>query len=731
MVEIGGDDDGFGGADDFGARDETEEARIAAVVAVVAHHEVVAGGHADGAEVAEGRAAGQSHDGVGAGAELFAGEDGGGALGGLEVAGAGGGRGEGGVGGRLAVDDELVTVEFDHVAREADDAFHETGAVVGGETHDDIAARGIGPAGEARRGERHAEIVGEFVDEDDVAAEDRGLHGAGRDVVDVGEGGFGARDEEKREGERADPVAPEDSGTGFGVHRRRLRRGGSEAEADWMGGAGGGPGGEEKLAKARARATLTGTPMNAPPRFFRLAALLAATVAAALAQAPRPNVVFILADDLGYGELGSYGQKIIRTPHLDRLAAEGMRFTQFYAGNTVCAPSRSVLMTGQHMGHTRVRGNAGAENPAAQTLRAGDVTVARVLQGAGYATGLVGKWGLGNAGEEGEPQRQGFDYCYGFLNQTHAHNHFPDFLWRNGERVALPNDITRVGPIEGVGYATKRVAYADDLFFDEARDFIERSKDQPFFLYLALTAPHANNERARILGDGQEVPSYGPYADQPWPDAQKGQAAMITRMDARIGDLLAQLKKLGLDERTLVIFTSDNGPHREGGPLQNPDFFAASGPLSGSKRALTEGGIRVPFIARWPGKIKAGAVSAHVGYFGDMMATLAELSGATAPKILDSISVVPELLGRGKQPAHDTLYWEFYEKGFSQAVLLGGRWKGIRLLAPDAPIQLFDLKNDLGEKTDLAIKQPERVARMAEIMRTAHVDNDYWKMPVK
>jgi uncharacterized sulfatase len=469
--------------------------------------------------------------------------------------------------------------------------------------------------------------------------------------------------------------------------------------------------------------------MNVSPRFVCVLISFLFSASLASAAAPRPNIIFILADDLGYGDLGSYGQKIIRTPHLDQLAAEGMRFTQFYAGNTVCAPSRSVLMTGLHMGHTRVRGNAGLENPEAQMLRAGDVTVARVLQASGYTTALIGKWGLGNAGDEGEPRKHGFDYSFGFLNQTHAHNHYPDFLWRNGERVALPNVVTQVGPVAGTGYATQRVVYASDLFFDEARDFIARSKTRPFFLYLALTVPHANNERARVLGDGQEVPSYGPYADQPWPDAQKGQAAMITRMDARVGDLIAQIKTLGLDDNTLVIFSSDNGPHREGGPLHNPEFFAASGPLNGTKRALTDGGIRVPWIARWPGKIKAGAVSAHVGYFGDVMATFVELTGATAPKILDSISLVPELLGRGEQAKHPYLYWEFYEKGFSQAVLLDGRWKGIRLLKPSAPIRLFDLQHDLGEKTDLAAQQPELVARAAAVMREAHVDNEFWKAP--
>ncbi len=251
---------------------------------------------------------------------------------------------------------------------------------------------------------------------------------------------------------------------------------------------------------------------------------------------PRPNLVLILADDLGYGDLGSYGQRTVQTPRLDRLAAEGIRFSQFYAGSTVCAPSRSVLMTGQHMGHTRVRGNAGAGNYAAQTLAASDVTIARLLRQAGYATGLVGKWGLGEIGSEGEPLRHGFDEFFGFVNQTHAHNHYPDFLWRGSTKVPLPNDLVPMGGVPGAGYATRRVAYAGDLFFDEAVAFIERHKGHPFFLELALTVPHANNERARALGDGQEVPDYGPYASKDWPEPMKGQAAMITRMDRRIGE---------------------------------------------------------------------------------------------------------------------------------------------------------------------------------------------------
>jgi arylsulfatase A-like enzyme len=460
---------------------------------------------------------------------------------------------------------------------------------------------------------------------------------------------------------------------------------------------------------------------------FRFALGLLVAVASAAAQAPKPNIIFILADDLGYGEVGCYGQKLIATPNIDRLAAEGMKFTQFYAGNTVCAPSRSVLMTGQHVGHTRVRGNAGG---LAQSLTASDVTVARVLHDAGYATGLIGKWGLGAEGEPGAPRSQGFDYYFGFLNQTHAHNHFPDFLWRNGERVALANVVTPVGTVEGTGYATKAVAYAGDLFRDEALAFVQRSAARPFFLYLAVIAPHANDERARVLGDGNEVPDYAPYVDRPWTTSAKGHAATITRLDTNVGELMAKLKQLGLDDRTLVIFTSDNGPHKEGGRDYDPEFFQASGPLRGVKRDLYEGGIREPFIARWPGAIKAGATSGQVGYFGDMMATFAELAGAKAPASTDSVSIVPTLLGRGPQPQHDYLYWEFYEGGVSQAVLLdGGRWKGVRVKSLAAPIEVYDLTSDIGEQHDVAAAHPELVTKFAGIMRTAHVDNEHWKIP--
>lgn len=447
----------------------------------------------------------------------------------------------------------------------------------------------------------------------------------------------------------------------------------------------------------------------------------------AAAEAPRPNIIYIMADDLGYGELGSYGQKLIETPNLDRLAREGLRFTRFYAGSTVCAPSRSVLMTGKHTGHTTVRGNGGrnrTDDP--QMLREGDFTVAEMLQRAGYKTGLVGKWGLGLEGSEGHPNRQGFDYFFGFLNQSHAHNHYPSFLWRNQEKVDLPNDLVPMGEV-GQGYSKNRKVYASDLFAREAEEFIERNQDQPFFLFFSLVLPHANNERTRALGNGAEVPDLGPYQGKDWSEQLKGHAAMITRMDSQVGHLMALLGKLGIDQKTLVMFTSDNGPHKESG--QDPTFFDPNGPLRGYKRDLFEGGVRVPFIARWPGKIAPGT-SDHVGYFGDLFATAAELAGEPAPEGLDSISFVPTLLGRtSAQKKHPYLYWEFHEGGFTQGILLGERWKGIRVKRLDAPIQVYDLANDPGEEHDIAAREPERVAEFRRLFTEARTDSPIW--PIK
>jgi arylsulfatase A-like enzyme len=454
-----------------------------------------------------------------------------------------------------------------------------------------------------------------------------------------------------------------------------------------------------------------------------LAALHAANTPPTTAQ---PNLIWIMADDLGYGEVGSYGQRIIRTPSIDRMAAQGMRFTQFYAGATVCAPSRSVLMTGQHHGRTPVRGNAGRSNPAAQALRAEDRTVAQALRDAGYATALVGKWGLGDIGdaESGLPRKQGFDFFFGYLNQRHAHNHFPDFLWRNEERVPLPNVITPMGD-EGAGYAEEGILFADDLVTDEALKFISNHQDRPFFLYWSMVIPHANNERNRALGNGAQVPDFGPYATEDWPDQDRGHAAMITRMDSYVGRLLDHLELLGLSENTLVIFTSDNGPHNESS--HNLDRFQPSGPFSGIKRSLTDGGIHVPTVAWWPGRVKAGIESGHVGYFGDWFATAVELAGGEAPSGLDSISFAPELLGRtAEQKQHEFLYWEFHERGFQQAALYQGRWKGLRSGGPDAPVRVFDLQNDPAEKTDVASRRPEIATKLAAYLKTARTDAPNW-----
>ncbi len=456
-----------------------------------------------------------------------------------------------------------------------------------------------------------------------------------------------------------------------------------------------------------------------------LGALLACP--GSLPGAEKPNLIWIMADDLGYAELGCYGQRTLTTPNLDRMAREGMRFTHFYAGATVCAPSRSVLMTGQHHGHTRVRGNAGPANPAAQALQREDFTVAKLLQPAGYHTALIGKWGLGDVGaaETGLPRRHGFDHFFGYLNQRHAHNHFPDFLWLNEERLALPNIVTPVGG-EGAGYATRAVQFADDLFTDDALRFVASNQSGPFFLYWSMVIPHANNERTRELKDGAEVPDYGPYATKDWPAQDKGHAAMISRLDGYVGRLLEQLRRLGLERKTLVVFTSDNGPHNESN--HNLARFQPSAPFSGLKRSLTDGGIRVPCIAWWPGKVTAGTETSHVAYFGDWMATAAELAGVEPPAGLDSLSFVPTLLGNpGGQRQHEFLYWEFHEGGFRHAALYQGRWKGIRSGAPDASLRLFDLEHDVAEKDDLAAQHPDLVRRISDYLATARTPLPAWE----
>ncbi len=443
--------------------------------------------------------------------------------------------------------------------------------------------------------------------------------------------------------------------------------------------------------------------------------------------AEHPNIIFIMADDLGYGDLGCYGQQVIKTPRLDQMASEGMRFTQFYAGCPVCAPSRSVLMTGQHTGHTHVRGNAGSTDTSIQSLRDEDVTVAEVLKKQNYHTALIGKWGLGEVDQPGFPLRQGFDYFYGYLNQLHAHNYYPTFLYRNDQEVKLRNEVQLPdGKEPGFlgGYATKRVDYSHDLIADEALKFVRESADGPFFLYLAMTIPHANNEATKMMGNGAEVPTFGIYAGEDWPDQDKGQAAMITRMDADVGRLFDTLRELQIDDQTLVFFTSDNGPHDESN--HNLERFQPSGPLRGIKRSLTEGGVRVPMLARWPGKIKAGSVSNHLGYFADVLPTLSEVAGFSLDGPTDGISFAPTFWGQEEQTQHEYLYWEFYEQGSRQSVRFGD-WVAIRQPMIKGAVELYNVTEDIGEKSNVAEAHPDLVQQAIGFMDAAHVPHENWK----
>jgi arylsulfatase A-like enzyme len=441
--------------------------------------------------------------------------------------------------------------------------------------------------------------------------------------------------------------------------------------------------------------------------------IASAADAAASGKAIPPNVVFILADDLGYGELGCYGQTRIKTPFIDRLASQGTRFTDFYAGSTVCAPSRCALMTGLHMGHARIRGNK------LIPLQPDDVTVAEVLKQAGYRTGIFGKWGLGEPDTSGVPNRQGFDEWFGYLNQHHAHGYFPDYLWHNETKFPIP------GNVQDNNVATRKETYSPDLILDRALAFLDSSpRDKPFFLYLAVTLPHVNNELTRATGDGHEIPSYEPYANEDWPQPEKGRAAMVTRLDRDVGRMLDRLRELKLDDNTIVLFSSDNGAQQEGG--SKVAFFQSSGPLRGWKRDLYEGGIRVPMIVRWPGKVAAGRVSRHVWSMWDFLPTMAELVGIKPPLNLDGRSMWPAIVATSDREVpskceHEFLYWEFHERGFTQAVR-SGQWKAVRA-GLDARLELYDLATDIGEKTDIAARHPDVVAKFEIYLKTARTDH--------
>jgi arylsulfatase A-like enzyme len=462
------------------------------------------------------------------------------------------------------------------------------------------------------------------------------------------------------------------------------------------------------------------------PMIRRIVASLTVLVAVTSARAASPpaeggarspNVIFILADDLGYGGLGCYGQKLIQTPRIDRMAAEGLRFTQAYAGATVCAPSRCVLMTGKHGGHVQVRGNTSATEPAA-ALTADDVTVAQMLHDAGYATGVVGKWGLGEptANSHALPTRKGFDSFFGYMKHGHAHNYFTDLLWRNEAKVQIPN-----GPTVG-GVATKKITYSHDLFAKEALQFVREHREGPFFLYLALTIPHCNNEAG---DEGMEVPDFGQYAGKEWPEPQKGHAAMMSRMDADVGRLLDLLAELKIAEDTFVVLTSDNGPPRDEGGF-DPEFFHVRGPLRGYKGDVSEGGIRVPLIARWPGRIAAGGETDAPICFADVMPTLAELCGGLAPEGIDGVDISPTLFGHEQPELADRfMYWEWNRDGLRSQAARWRQWKAIRDQTC-GKLSLYDLSQDIGEQRDLAAERPEIAEKMRAYLASARTESADW-----
>ncbi len=436
-----------------------------------------------------------------------------------------------------------------------------------------------------------------------------------------------------------------------------------------------------------------------------------------------PNIVYILADDLGYGDLGCYGQQKFSTPNIDRLASQGMLFTQHYTGCTVSAPSRSALMTGLHTGHTPIRGNKGWKPEGNWPLPGNSLTVAEILKEAGYTTGAFGKWGLGYIDTEGDPNSQGFDVFCGYNCQSLAHNYYPDHLWYNHDKLLLTeNDSGKTG------------SYSADIIHKATLEFIEKNSGKPFFLFYPTTIPHAElfaKEKYMSVYRGIYLPekSYagvnsgptfrqGAYGSQP--EAHAAFAAMVKELDDYVGELMNKLTELGLDKNTIIFFASDNGPHLEGGA--DPDYFNSNGDLKGYKRDMYEGGIRTPMIVKWPGKVKPGSKSDHISAFWDVLPTLAEIAGAEVQGEIDGISFLSTLTG-GKQAAHEYLFWEFHEQGGKMAVRMD-KWKAVKLNVDkglEEILELFDLSNDTGETRNVAQSNPDIVRRMEEIMNKAHV----------
>lgn len=448
-----------------------------------------------------------------------------------------------------------------------------------------------------------------------------------------------------------------------------------------------------------------------------------------------PNIIYILADDMGYGDLSCYGQINFNTPTLDSLAAHGLKFTQHYAAAPVCAPSRAALMTGRDIGHSWVRGNF-EKSPlglgAGLPLRPQDITIAEMLKKAAYHTAIIGKWGLGMDGTTGHPNKKGFDYFYGYLNQAHAHNHYPDYLYRNESKISIPENANR-----------SQQKLSSDLFTKEALGYLDQQQqNKPFFLYLAYTTPHAEmivpedelfnsfkgkfKEKAYTGKDYTAEKSLGGYGTSAYPMA--AYATMVTRLDRDVASIMKKLKEKGLDKNTIIMFSSDNGPHKEGGA--NPEVLNSAGGFRGAKRDLYEGGIRVPFIVSGAG-IKSGVISDHVSGFPDILPTLAAYAGLNLSKLgltTEGISLVPVLSGESKnQKGHKYLYWEFHEGKLPAQALRSGKWKALRYGA-SKDIELYDLEADKSEQHNLAAMHPKLVSEFLQMFKSARTPNPYWKI---
>ncbi|WP_111709591.1 arylsulfatase [Lutibacter citreus] len=449
----------------------------------------------------------------------------------------------------------------------------------------------------------------------------------------------------------------------------------------------------------------------------------------------KPNIIYILADDLGYGDLSCYGQQKFSTPNIDKLASQGMLFTQHYSGSTVCAPSRSALLTGMHTGHTVVRGNKEIQPEGQYPIPDNTYTLAEVMKKAGYTTGAFGKWGLGFPGSEGDPVNQGFDTFYGYNCQRLGHKYFPDHLWSNRDSIVLKGN-------ENLG----NKIYAPSVIHEKTIQFIEQNKDKPFFAYVASIIPHAELAAPEVLmekyrnkflpekvyKDTSSVAELKNGAYQSQKESHAAFAAMIDLLDQQVGEIMNKVEELGIADNTIIIITSDNGPHKEGGA--DPKYFNSNGVFKGTKRDLYEGGIRVPMIVKWPGKVKENSKSNHVSAFWDVFPTFADITGVEKPKNIDGISFLPELLGNTKeQKEHEYLYWEFHEKGGRQAVRMGD-WKAVKyqvLKNPNAPIKLYDLSKDPGEKNNIATQNPEIVLKMETIIKEARTPSDVFTFSQK